>query len=247
MDQTAFRLALLDAETPAPPGLIDPQGRPAGKRFAVYRNNVAVGLSSALETGFPVLRKLLGDEFFAAMAGVFLRAHPPTSRLMMLYGVEMPAFLASFPPVAHLPYLPDVARLELALRQSYHAADHRTVAANALATLPPDQLMSTRLRLAPAVSVLQSAWPIHAIWQANTTSDAPAPVMRAEDVLILRPEFDPMPHLLGPGAAAFITALQAGQTIEAAAETAGHQHDLAASFALLISGGAIVEVIREKP
>ena len=247
MDQTTFRLALLDAEIPAPPGLIDPNGRPAGKRFAVYRNNVAVGLSSALETGFPVLRKLLGDEFFAAMAGVFLRAHPPTSRLMMLYGVEMPAFLASFPPVAHLPYLPDVARLELALRRSYHAADHRAVAANALATLPPDQLMSTRLRLAAAVSVLQSAWPIHAIWRANTTPDAPAPVMRAEDVLILRPEFDPMPHLLGPGAAAFITALQAGQTIEAAAETAGHQHDLAASFALLISGGAIVEVIREKP
>lgn len=247
MDQTAFRLALLDAETPAPPGLIDPQGRPAGKRFAVYRNNVAVGLSSALETGFPVLRKLLGDEFFAAMAGVFLRAHPPTSRLMMLYGVEMPAFLASFPPVAHLPYLPDVARLELALRRSYHAADRRAVAANALATLPPDQLMSTRLRLAAAVSVLQSAWPIHAIWQANTTPDAPAPVMRAEDVLILRPEFDPTPHLLGPGAAAFITALQAGHTIEAAAETAGHQHDLAASFALLLSGGAIVEVIREKP
>ena len=247
MDQTTFRLALLDAEIPAPPGLIDPNGRPAGKRFAVYRNNVAVGLSSALETGFPVLRKLLGDEFFAAMAGVFLRAHPPTSRLMMLYGVEMPAFLASFPPVAHLPYLPDVARLELALRRSYHAADRRAVAANALATLPPDQLMSTRLRLAAAVSVLQSAWPIHAIWRANTAPDAPAPVMRAEDVLILRPEFDPMPHLLGPGAAAFITALQAGQTIEAAAETAGHQHDLAASFALLISGGAIVEVIREKP
>lgn len=247
MDQTAFRMALLDADKPAPHGLIDPQGRPAGKRFAVYRNNVAVGLTAALETGFPVLRKLLGDEFFAGMAGVFLRAHPPTSRMMMQYGLEMPAFLSSFPPVAHLPYLSDVARLELALRQSYHAADNNSVAASTLATMPPDRLMTARLHFGPSVSVLRSPWPIHAIWHANTATDAPAPVMRAEDVLILRPEFDPIPHLLLPGAADFITALMAGQTIGMAAEIAGENHDLSASFGLLLSGGAIIKVIEGTP
>ena len=69
------------------------------------------------------MRKLVGDEFFAAMAGVFLRAHPPRSRMLMLYGDGLPAFLAEFPPVAQLGYLPDVARLEQAMRESYHAAD----------------------------------------------------------------------------------------------------------------------------
>ena len=63
------------------------------------------------------------DAFFGARAVESLRAHPPKSRLMMLYGDAFAGFLASFPPVAHLGYLPDVARLEQALRESCHATD----------------------------------------------------------------------------------------------------------------------------
>ena len=40
--QTAFTTALLDHAIPAPAGLTNPFGGPAGKRFDVYRNNVAV-------------------------------------------------------------------------------------------------------------------------------------------------------------------------------------------------------------
>jgi hypothetical protein len=54
----------------------DPAGRPAGARFDVYRNR------EALVTGFPVVHALVGDAFFRAMAGVFLRAHPPTSPIL---------------------------------------------------------------------------------------------------------------------------------------------------------------------
>lgn len=113
-DQSAFHAALMDAARPVPEGLRDPAGRPAGKRFDVYRNNVAVSLTRALETGFPVLRKLVGAEFFSAMAGVYLRTHPPTSPLLQQYGQDMPGFLRGFPPAKSLPYLPDIARLELA-------------------------------------------------------------------------------------------------------------------------------------
>jgi hypothetical protein len=123
MSQQEFRTALLDPEHPVPSGLTDPQGRPAGRRFNVYRNNVSVSLTEALRQAFPVVQKLVGEEFFTAMAQEHLRAHPPASPLMMFYGEAMPAFLSAFPPVAHLPYLADVARLELALRASYHAPD----------------------------------------------------------------------------------------------------------------------------
>jgi hypothetical protein len=40
--QTGFATALLDPARPAPEGLVNPFGGPAGKRFDVYRNNVAV-------------------------------------------------------------------------------------------------------------------------------------------------------------------------------------------------------------
>lgn len=245
MTQAVFTAALLNPDLPVPSGLIDAQGKPAGRRFSVYRNNVAGSLNEALEQSFPVLVKLLGLEFFKAMAGVFLRAHPPQSRIMMLYGAAMPAFLTGFPPVAHLPYLADVARLEQALRESYHAADTPPLPPGVLGTLPPERLLAARLRLAPALRLVSSHYPIWSIWRANTEADVPAPEMRAEAALVLRSEFDPIPHLLPPGGADFVAAVLAGETVGAALEIAGGAFDIGATFDLLIGGGAILGLNEE--
>lgn len=241
MKQADFTAAMMNPDLAAPPGLTDPEGRPAGRRFAVYRNNVAVSLTAALETAFPVIRALVGDEFFTAMAGVYLRAHPPTSPLMMFYGAAMPRFLAGFAPVQHLPYLPDVARLELAIRESYHAADAPPIQAEALAALPPDQLMKTRPALAPALRLVRSTYPVAAIWHAN--NGGPAPQMRPEDALVTRPGFDPEITALPEGGGAFVAALMAGETLGAAvamAEAEFHNFNLPAVLGVLLQGGALV-------
>ena len=62
VSQNLFRSALLDPSLPVPGGLTDAEGRPAGARYNVYRNNVAVSLTEALHTGFPIISKLLGKE-----------------------------------------------------------------------------------------------------------------------------------------------------------------------------------------
>jgi hypothetical protein len=240
MTQGAFRAALVDPALPVPPGLTDPQGAPAGKRFAVYRNTFAVTLTEALEQAFPVVRALVGPEFFMAMAGVFLRAHPPKSPVLMLWGDDLPGFLDAFPPIAHLPWLGDVARLELALRQSFHAADAPALTAQALAAHPPEALSRCRFQLAPALRLVRTPHPVLAIWTAHQPAAISAP--SACDILVLRPEFDPAPHALGPGAADFITALTRGETLDAAAAGAGPQHDLAATFGLLLAGGALTSL-----
>ncbi|MGQ0567657.1 MAG: HvfC/BufC family peptide modification chaperone [Gemmobacter sp.] len=233
-----FAAALLDPALAVPAGLTDAAGRPAGRRFAVYRNNVAVGLSEALVAGFPLLHRLVGDAFFRAMAGVFWRAHPPDSPVLADYGSVMPAFLAAFPPVSHLPYLPDVARLELALRAAYNAADAVPLSPARMATLPPDRLAGLRLTLAPALRLLRSDWPLFGIWAANMQG-APPPAMRPQDVVILRPAFDPAPHLLAQGGAAFIAALARGEPLGTAAAAAGPDHDLTPTLSLLVAEGAI--------
>ncbi len=235
MRQAEFVAALMDPGAAVPAGLTGPGGGPVGRRFDVYRNNVAGGLTRALEAGFPAVRRLVGEEFFAAMAGVFLRTHPPRGRVLMLYGDEFPGFLADFPPVAHLGYLADVARLEQALREAYHAADHVPVA---LAGMAPERVLRMRLGLAPSARVVRSRWPVRSIWAANLRG-GPAPVMQGEDVLVLRAGFDPEPHLLPPGGTAFVAALQAGLPLEAALEAGGE--GAGAVLALLLRAGAMVE------
>ena len=241
MSQSDFRAAILDPERPAPAGLTDPQGRPAGRRFDVYRNNVTVSLTEALRQAFPAILKLVGDEFFTAMAREHLRAHPPTSPLMMFYGEEMPAFLESFPPVAHLGYLPDIARLELALRRSYHAADAPPIDPTVLGALPPDALVASRFGFAPALRLVRSRWPIHGIWSANMRGTPAPKAAVAEDVLVVRPDFDPDPRLLPAGAGRFIDDLMNGDTVGEALEKAG-EFDLTATLGLLIGADAITDI-----
>lgn len=242
--QTAFRAALLDPSAPVPEGLSDPEGRPASKRFDVYRNNVAASLSNALETAFPVLRKLVGEANFKVLAGAFLRAHPPVSPLLMFYGDEMPGFLATFGPTSAIGYLPDIARIELALREAYHASDSVPADSQALGALSPDDLMRSGLQFAPAMRIVASPWPVHSVWRFTTEAGAPKPEQRAETVLITRPGFDPEISALPPGGAPFIRALADGANLGSALVSEGvpEDFDLAAVLGPLIAGQAITKV-----
>lgn len=244
--QATFHAALLDSTQPVPNGLSDGQGRPAGRRFSVYRNNVAVGLTDALETSFPVIAKLIGQENFRKVAGIFLRQHPPQNPMMMTYGADFPAFLSSFQPLAHIGYLPDVARLEQALRIAYHAADARPIDPAILQSLPPDALAQTRFTLAPATQIIPSRWPIHAIWAFNM-DDGPKPQPGPQTVLITRPDYDPQMTPVTHGTAGFITALQSGAPLADATDTATSTEpafDLTPALSLLLETQAITDIRR---
>jgi hypothetical protein len=240
--QDQFRAALLDSAQAVPEGLLDANHGPAGRRFNVYRNNVAVSLTEAMHQAFPVVTKLLGAQNMDGLAGIFLRQHPPSSPLMMHYGEAFPEFLTGMQQLSHLGYLPDVARLELALRCSYHAADSTPILPEALA-IDPEMLMEATIEFAPAMQLVRSEWPIASIWTFNTQDGSPKPQAVAEDVLITRVEFDPEPHVLPSGGAEWIDALMAGKTIGEAHEIAGGLSpgfDLGATLALLLQGGAII-------
>ena len=87
---------------------------------------------------------------------------------MMFYGQNMAAFLEGFGPAQSLPYLPDMARLELALRHSYHGADSTPIAPDALAHVAPDALPKVVFGFAPTVHLLTSRFPIASIWRKSS-------------------------------------------------------------------------------
>lgn len=245
MDAHEFTTALLTPEAAPPEGLTDPAGRPAGRRFDVYRNNVTASLADALETGFPVLVKLLGQATFRQLALIHLRAHPPTSRALSQYGADMPGFLDGFAPLAAYPYLADIARLELGIRRSYHAADAAPLSPEGR---NPEALMALCPRLTPATVLLSSAHPVLSIWRYNTEPGAPKPQAGAEAVMITRPQFDPAPHLLPQGGLELARALDGTTTLGAALEAtlaAAPRADIAALLTLFLGSAALT--LPERP
>ncbi len=101
--QRAFAAALLDADRDIPEGLVTPDGQPAAKRFGIYRNNVTVSLVNALSEIFPTVQNLVGEDFFRAMARLYVQDNPPASRLLFEYGASFPAFIEQFEPALTCP------------------------------------------------------------------------------------------------------------------------------------------------
>src|SRR5262245_23031436 len=151
--QCEFAAALLDADRAVPAGLTAHTHAPHARRFAVYRNNVVTGLIRALKTRFPATERVVGDEFFAVMAQVFVCAHPPRSPLMMTYGDDFPDFIAGFAPAAEIPYLADVARIEAARTRAYHAADASTIEPSRLQAIAPEGLAQMRVSIHPSAEI----------------------------------------------------------------------------------------------
>lgn len=241
----AFAAALAAGPGHLPPGLVAPPGASLAGRFAVYRNNVAAARAGALEAGFPAACRIVGTDFFRAMALAFAAAHPPRSPVLLDYGAGFAAFAQAFPPAATVPYLADVMRLEFARLRACHAADAPPLAAAGLAGLAPAAVASLRLRLHPAAHIVRSHHPVLTIWAMNAGDLTPAPVghLPGEDVLVLRPGLAITQRCLPPGGAAFLLALQAGETLAAAvaaATGAAPDFDLAPSLAGALAAGAFV-------
>jgi len=243
--QRAFGAAILDATHPVPPGLVGPDGEESARRFAVYRNNVIAGLIETLRDAYPVVYRLVGEEFFRAMAALYASKDPPRSPILLDYGSGFSAFLDRFEPVAALPYIGDVARIERAWVEAYHSPEAEGRDPTELAHIAPDSFSGLCFTLHPSLRVVRSSLPALTIWRTNLPGESAIPVdlsAGGEDALIVRPDAEVAVHLLPLGGAAFLRALSAGENVTNAATagcTASAAFDLSENLAGLMQTGAI--------
>jgi uncharacterized protein (UPF0276 family) len=152
--------------------------------LAVYRHNARGIAARALGAAYPVLRELVGESDFDALAMAHWHDDPPRRGDLAAWGDGLTDWLSTSPVVAAAPYLPDMARLEWALHCAELAADQPVeraadrvvdqagpeLAAGLASSLlllgevDPDLLT---LVLAPGTTLMSFDWPVAAIWQAH--------------------------------------------------------------------------------
>ncbi|PCH82418.1 MAG: DUF2063 domain-containing protein [Hyphomicrobiales bacterium] len=245
--QKEFGNALLNPDLSMPNGIIGPDGQPSAKRFSVYRNNVIASLVEALGNAFPVVRKLVGVDFFNAMAAVYVRQEPPKTPVLITYGDTFGNFLDQFEPAKSLPYLADIARLEHARLVAYHAADKASLDTDMLARIDPENLGNLKLSLHSATVLIRSDYSIVSLWRANEGDRVPGSidVSRSENALITRPEMDVKLRAISTGYAIFLESIMEGSPLSSAAEralTLDASFDLETVLASLLDRGALLGI-----
>lgn len=242
-----FRDALLDPERTTPSVVAGPNGKAAAKRYDIYRNNVVVSLIEALAAAFPATQRITGPEFFRAMARFHVRAAPPTSPLLFEYGRDFPDFIADYEYAQMMPWLADVARIERAWLDAYHAADAPPLTSAALASIAPERLADTVLTPHPAMRIVRSRFPAVTVFVANRSDGPVGPIVATEpeDALVTRPDMDVVVRRLPPGGALFLTRLAMGEPLATAAATAlaaSSDFDLPANIAGMLEAGAFIKI-----
>ena len=218
----AFAHGLLRKDVKSTPSVLAGDIKNNDIGFAVYRNNVRSSLSRALGEKFPALKSLVGDEFFRFLAHEFYHTHPPSSPLISEYGAAMPEFLEDFEASQDYPYLADIARLEIAWLEAYHAPDATPMQAAEVIAAADGEFENLAIRLHPSLRALSSPHPIASIWRRcqSETGQEKISLAGKEYVLIARPQREVIVRCLSPGAYAAVVSLHQG-AVMADALTAG--------------------------
>ncbi|TXH04491.1 MAG: DUF2063 domain-containing protein [Nevskiaceae bacterium] len=135
--------------------------------LAIYRNGTRAILMQALRISYSVIERLVGAEFFTVVATAYLDGTPSRRGNLEPYGADFGSFLDRYDPMAGLPYLGDVARLEWLVSQRQRAPVVKSLDREQLATIPHDAFAELQLALTPRAALFESHYPVFRIWQEN--------------------------------------------------------------------------------
>ncbi|MBL1234712.1 MAG: putative DNA-binding domain-containing protein [Rhodobiaceae bacterium] len=228
MFQAGFARVIGGAPAYVLPLSLTSYGMPVERRLDVYRNNVHLSLADVLAGNFPVVKQLVGEEFFSAMAGVFLQTHLPRQAGLIGFGETFPDFLDGFEPAHALPYLPDVARFEWAWIGAAKAKDAPVLDPTRLGDVTADRIGELRFTLHPSCRLVSSRFPIVSLWQRSIAGEDLAGLAfedNGEAVALFRPQLDVLQRPLTPGGFEFLKALADGCALDVGAERAATHDD----------------------
>jgi hypothetical protein len=226
--------------------------------FGVHRNTAVAGCMDALRAAFPSVAGAVGDTRFAAVAIAFVRAHPPSSPVLVAYGDAFPSFLRARGRDPDGRRLADLASLDALWLAAHVAPDADPLPASAVAALPPQALGALRARPHPAArwasfadGAIVSAWrasrrpdPMPDASAVNDPGPMPEAAPDAESpraVLIVRPTGAVACLAVPAAVTVLLDACADGATLGDAAQAALSAEpscDLSASFATLLRVGA---------
>jgi hypothetical protein len=250
--QRAFAAALFDGATDCLAALVRGDGIDPHDRLGLYRHTVQENFRHALAVGFPVMLRLVGEDYFRGLAIDYQAAAPSRSGDLHHAGAGFAEFLRARHAATRYAYFADVAALEWAHGEVLIAADPPPLARvlERLAAWPEDRHAELHFRALPSARLLHSEFPVLRIWLAN--QDPPTDETKdevidlsagTERLLVCRgPDGGVEFHRLDAASFAFAAALVAGRSLGEADEAAlesGCSYNVATELRRLLVHGVL--------
>jgi hypothetical protein len=159
----------------------------AEARVDIYANMYFYRILDVLKEDFPATLAVLGAARFHNLVTGYLIEYPPAHFSISHAGNHLADFLRDHPLRDEFPFLADLARLERALIDVFHAADAAPLDAEQMRAIAPEDWPSLKLALHPANQILELEWNGAAILKAVEQGEEPSPPVRnATSLLVWR-------------------------------------------------------------
>jgi len=130
----------------------------AAERLEIYANAYFYRILDCLKEDFPATLATLGGDNFHNLVTGYLIEYPPTEPSISYAGRHLAEFLRHHPMRERWPFIGDLARLERALIEIFHAADAEPLNAEAMRAVAPDDWPALAMRTHPALAIVDCEW-----------------------------------------------------------------------------------------
>jgi hypothetical protein len=160
-------------------------------RVEIYRNNVFGNFSSVLGMVYPVIQKLVGDDFFEDLCVKYRNKYPSPSGNLDDYGQQFPKMIGTLKNQHKLAYLKDIANLEWKFHRAYFSRNVADFPIQKFQKLKEEELSEIKFKLHPSCVLIASQFPIFSIWESvESQRKLDLNQLLKESVLVERSRFD---------------------------------------------------------
>jgi len=188
------------------------------ERLDIYAHMYYARLLEILGDEYPTTRQILGNEAFWKASRRFLERNPSRQRTLNHLSDRFPAFLSRhLPPGGRSGLATDVARIERAMEDVHDAPQAESLTAAEFTAIGPAQWQYVKLRLVPALRLLDLRFPANEYMNALRAGKKPRlPRPRATFAIVYRRDFRLFRRDQEPGQFRLLAALARGRTLEEA-------------------------------
>lgn len=158
------------------------------ERIGIYHGMYMMRMADALVEDYAAVAAWLGEHAFGHLVDDYVQQHPSRSYTLNRLGDHLPAFIASS-TLARRRFLSELATLELAMTQVFDEAEVAPMDADAIASVPAEEIERLRLRPIPALRLLELTYDVNSAFQSFRDDEQIHPVRRQSWLAVHRRDY----------------------------------------------------------